>query len=52
MGSVIQVDRMFVDGKRIGNQSEMENSFQRVYTKPENKGIQFLEEGWTKFLRG
>ena len=46
-GSVVQNPGMveFEDGLRIGNQSEVGNSLQRVHTIPENKGIIVLEGG-------
>ena len=47
MGSVIQATGRtdFEDGPRIGNQSEVGNSLQRVRTIPENKGIIVLRGG-------
>ena len=46
-GSVIQATGRtdFEDGPRIGNQSEVGNSLQRVRTIPENKGIIVLRGG-------
>ena len=46
-GSVIQATGRtdFEDGLRIGNQSEVGNSLQRVRTIPENKGIIVLRGG-------
>ncbi len=46
-GSVIQTTRRmdFEDGQRIGNQSEVGNSLQRVCTIPKNKGIVVLKAG-------
>ena len=46
-GSVIQATGRtdFEDGPRIGNQSEVGNSLQRVHTIPENKGIIVLRGG-------
>ena len=46
-GSVIQATGRtdFKDGPRIGNQSEVGNSLQRVCTIPENKGIIILRGG-------
>ena len=51
-GSVVQNPGMveFEDGLRIGNQSEVGNSLQRVRTIPKNN--LFLGAGWTRFLRG
>ena len=47
MGFAIQAIGMaeFEDGPRIGNQSEVGNSLQRVRTIPENKGIIVLRGG-------
>ena len=46
-GSVIQATGStdFEDGPRIGNQSEVGNSLQRVRIIPENKGIIVLRGG-------